>query len=73
MIKCSFCDEPAVRNYQKVWASWAILNGNKYSKDPRIEGTRQVIDSVPKNPDNFLACKYHEQEWLDGNLEHAYD
>lgn len=35
-IKCDYCDNTAVRSYQKVWVSYYILKDNKYS-EPRLE------------------------------------
>ena len=64
MIKCDYCEKPAVRNYQKVWVSWVII-GNGYSKEPKFEGMR--IEE-PTGEDNIHVCREHEKLFLEGKI-----
>ncbi len=65
MIKCNFCEKPAIRNYQKIWVSWFIKQKEEtYAENPRVE----LDIEEPIEDDNVHVCKEHEQLWLDGKI-----
>lgn len=66
MIKCDYCNKPAVRNYQKIWVSFFIRNKEReeYSKNPRPEYDVQE----PNGEENVHVCEKCEERWLNNEL-----
>ena len=70
MIKCDYCEKPAVRNYQRIWVSW-VITGKGYSKNGRVEESRKEIEPGKSITKNIHVCREHEKKFIAENLSYG--
>lgn len=63
-MKCDYCNEKAIVNYQKVWVRYEVQEDESYELDKNFNG----CDIEPTYENNLHLCKKHEKEWLDGKI-----
>jgi hypothetical protein len=61
---CSFCLEPAISNYQRVWIKWKVFKNGDYAK----RFTPQFDIQEPIEENNIHVCSVHEQPFLNGEI-----
>ena len=63
-MKCDYCNEKAIINYQKVWVRYRVQKDGGYELDKDFNG----CDVEPTYDSNFHLCKRHENDWLEGKV-----
>lgn len=63
-MKCDYCNERAVINYQKVWVRYKVKKDGSYELDKDFNG----CDIEPTYDDNLHLCAKHESDWREGKL-----
>ncbi len=61
-MKCDYCNEKAIINYQKVWVRYNITRDGSYEADQNFNG----CDIEPTYENNLHLCRKHEIKWLEG-------
>lgn len=62
-MKCDYCEEDAIVNYQKCWKRFLIDESEDYELDEHFDSSEI---QEPTGQDNLHLCKEHEQKFLDG-------
>lgn len=63
-MKCDYCNEKAIVNYQKVWVRYEVQEDGRYKSDKNFNG----CDIEPTYEKNLHLCKKHENEWLERKI-----
>jgi len=63
-MKCDYCDNEAVVNYQRVWISWKIMKDGNYSRRFKEEFDLEE----PTEDNNVHVCHLCEERWLNNEL-----
>lgn len=64
-IKCNFCNNNAVINYQKVWVRFKVCNNGNHIENKKFSG---VDFEQPIENDNIHLCKKHNKDWLETKI-----
>ncbi len=63
-MKCDFCGEKAVANYQKAWTRFQI-DGDEFIKDKEFS---PLDIEEPTESDNLIVCATHEEAFKNGEI-----
>jgi len=64
-IKCDYCEEIAIVNFQKIWIKFIIDKNGNYKKDTKFDGENF---EQPINNENIHLCKKHLKKFLKGKI-----